>query len=91
MPSARYLPISLTTLRGIASAREPCSASMTVLVGQVVNEVDALVRHIDNPHWTTKDASKKVRQSLRQLFRKYKLPMEGEPFESAWAYILKHY
>lgn len=65
---------------------------MTVLVSQVVAEVDALVRHIDNPHWTSKDASKKkVRQGLRQLFRKYKLPMDGEPFESAWAYILKHY
>jgi type I restriction enzyme R subunit len=65
---------------------------MTVLVGQVVAEVDGLVRHIDNPHWTSKEASKKkVRQGLRQLFRKYKLPMEGEPFDSAWAYILKHY
>lgn len=65
---------------------------MTVLVGQVVAEVDGLVRHIDNPHWTSKEASKKkVRQELRKLFRKYKLPMEGEPFDSAWAYILKHY
>lgn len=41
---------------------------------------------------TTKEASKKrIRQSLRQLFRKYKLPVDGEPFASAWAYIEKHY
>lgn len=65
---------------------------MTVLVGQVATEVDNLVRHIDNPHWTSKEASKKkVRQGLRQIFRKYKLPLEGEPFDSAWSYILKHY
>ncbi|WP_292834916.1 CocE/NonD family hydrolase [Microbacterium sp.] len=32
---------------------------MIVLVSQVVTEVDALVRHIDNPHWTSKEASKK--------------------------------
>ncbi len=67
-------------------------AGMTVLVGQVVADVDGIVSHIDNPHWTSKEASKKkVRQGLRQVFRKYKLPMDGEPFESAWAYILKHY
>lgn len=65
---------------------------MTVLVGQVVTEVDALVKQGVHPHWTTKEASKKrIRQSLRQLFRKYKLPVDGEPFASAWAYIEKHY
>ena len=67
-------------------------AGMTVLVSQVVAEVDGFVSHIDNPHWTSKEASKKkIRQSLRRVFRKYKLPVDGEPFESAWAYILKHY
>lgn len=65
---------------------------MTVLVGQVVTEVDALVKQGVHPHWATKEASKKrIRQSLRQLFRKYKLPVDGEPFASAWAYIEKHY
>ena len=41
---------------------------------------------------SAKDASKKaIRRQLRQLFQKYKLPLTGEPLESAWAYILKHY
>jgi len=65
---------------------------MTVLVSQVVTEVDALVKHAVHPNWASKDASKKeIRRQLRQLFRTYKLPLTGEPFDSAWAYILKHY
>ncbi|MDQ0894488.1 type I restriction endonuclease subunit R [Agromyces ramosus] len=65
---------------------------MTVLVSEVVAEVDALVRHAVHPNWTSKDASKKeIRRQLRQLFRRYKLPVTGEPFDSAWAYILRHY
>lgn len=65
---------------------------MTVLVSQVVAEVDALVKQAVHPNWATKDASKKaIRRQLRQLFQKYKLPLTGEPLESAWAYILKHY
>ncbi|RXZ51899.1 type I restriction endonuclease subunit R [Agromyces binzhouensis] len=65
---------------------------MTVLVSQVVAEVDVLVRHAVHPNWASKDASKKeIRRQLRQLFRKYRLPIAGEPLDSAWAYILKHY
>lgn len=67
-------------------------AGMTVLVSQVVVEVDALVKEAVHPNWASKDASKKeIRRQLRQLFRKYKLPLTGEPLDSAWAYILKHY
>ncbi|MCH6230228.1 hypothetical protein MK786_05710 [Microbacterium sp. CFH 31415] len=65
---------------------------MTVLVSQVVTEVDALVKQAVHPNWASKDASKKeIRRQLRQLFRKYKLPLTGEPLDAAWAYILKHY
>lgn len=65
---------------------------MTVLVSQVVAEVDALVKQAVHPNWASKDASKKsIRRQLRQLFQKYKLPLTGEPLDSAWAYILKHY
>lgn len=65
---------------------------MTVLVSQVVAEVDALVKQAVHPNWASKDASKKsIRRQLRQLFQKYKLPLTGEPLHSAWAYILKHY
>ncbi|MCT9820563.1 hypothetical protein N3K63_09740 [Microbacterium sp. W1N] len=65
---------------------------MTALVSQVVAEVDALVKQAVHPNWTSKDASKKeIRRQLRQLFRRYKLPLTGEPLDSAWAYILRHY
>jgi len=65
---------------------------MTVLVSQVVAEVDELVKQAVHPNWASKDASKKeIRRQLRLLFRKYKLPIIGEPLDSAWVYILKHY
>ncbi|MEI2268117.1 HsdR family type I site-specific deoxyribonuclease [Microbacterium sp. No. 7] len=65
---------------------------MTVLVSQVVAEVDALVRQAVHPNWASKEASKKeIRRQLRLLFRKYKLPVSGEPLESAWTFILTHY
>lgn len=77
-------------LRRIFEEHRP--EGMTVLVSQVVGEVDTLVRQAVHPNWATKDASKKeVRRQLRQLFRKYKLPLTGEPLDSAWAYIVKHY
>lgn len=67
-------------------------AGMTVLVSQIVAEVDYLVKQAVHPNWVTKGASKKaIRRQLRQLFLKHKVPLINEPFDSAWRYILKHY
>ncbi|WP_341976437.1 HsdR family type I site-specific deoxyribonuclease [Microbacterium sp. LWO13-1.2] len=65
---------------------------MTVMVSQIAAEVDALVRHAVHEKWTTKESSMKaVKRELNALFKKYALPRTGEPMESAWRYILKHY
>ena len=65
---------------------------MTVLVSQVAKEVDDLVSHAVHPQWTSKESSMKaVKRELNALFKKYSLPRTGEPMESAWRYIVKHY
>lgn len=65
---------------------------MTVMVSQIAKEVDQLVSHAVHPQWTTKESSMKaVKQELNALFKRYALPRTGEPMESAWKFILKHY
>ncbi|SDK36589.1 type I restriction enzyme, R subunit [Cryobacterium psychrotolerans] len=65
---------------------------MTVMVGQIVAEIDTLVRHAVHEKWTSKESSMKaVKRELNALFKRYSLPRTGEPMDSAWRYILKHY
>lgn len=67
-------------------------AGMVVMVSQIAKEVDQLVSHAVHPQWTTKESSMKaVKRELNALFKRYALPRTGEPMESAWKYILKHY
>ncbi|CAN7172626.1 HsdR family type I site-specific deoxyribonuclease [Microbacterium maritypicum] len=67
-------------------------AGMTVMVSQIAKEVDHLVSHAVHPQWTSKESSMKaVKRELNALFKRYALPRTGEPMESAWKYILKHY
>ena len=59
-------------------------AGMIVFVSEVTADVDTLVRHAVHPNLTSRDASKKeIRRHLRQLFRKNRLPVTGEPLGSA--------
>ena len=65
---------------------------MTVMVSQIVEEVDRLVRHAVHEKWTSKESSMKaVKRELNAVFKRYSLPRTGEPMDSAWRYILKHY
>ncbi|MBY6061016.1 type I restriction endonuclease subunit R [Microbacterium esteraromaticum] len=67
-------------------------AGMTVLVSDVAREVDKLVSRAVHPQWTSQEGSMKaVKRELNALFKKYSLPRTGEPMDSAWTYILKHY
>lgn len=65
---------------------------MTVMVSQIAAEVDALVRHAVHDKWRNRDSSMgAVKRELNALLKKYVLPRTGEPMESAWQYIPKHY
>ncbi|QAY61867.1 type I restriction endonuclease subunit R [Microbacterium protaetiae] len=71
---------------------EHTPAGMTVMVSQIAKEVDELVSHAVHPQWTSKESSMKaVKRQLNALFKKYALPRTGEPMDSAWRYIRKHY
>ncbi|RUQ98187.1 type I restriction endonuclease subunit R [Labedella endophytica] len=71
---------------------EHTPAGMTVMVSQIATEVDTLVRHAVHERWTTKESSMKaVKRELNALFKRYQLPRTGEPMNSAWRFILKHY
>lgn len=71
---------------------EHTPAGMTVMVSQIVAEIDQLVSHAVHPQWTSKEGSMKaVKRQLNAVFKKYALPRTGEPMDSAWRYILTHY
>jgi hypothetical protein len=65
---------------------------MTVVVSQIVEEVDRLVRHPVHEKWTSKESSMKaVKRKLNAVFKRYALPRTGEPPDSVWRYIPEHY
>lgn len=78
------------TLTRIFNEHRP--VGKTVLIEEVVQEVDRLVRHTTFEGWASReDSQQEVRKQLRRVFRRYKLPLTGEPFKSAWKYILASY
>jgi len=63
-----------------------------VVVEKLAAEIDAIVKLIAFTGWTDKDeGAKKVKSELRLVLKKYRLPIKGEPFESAYAYIRENY
>ncbi|WEO76424.1 HsdR family type I site-specific deoxyribonuclease [Cryobacterium sp. SO2] len=67
-------------------------ADVPVVIGDIVAEIDRIVKQVSYPGWTVKDDGKRtVRKNLLQVFRKFKLPLSGEPFESAYRYVEMHY
>jgi type I restriction enzyme R subunit len=66
--------------------------NVPVLIGDVVSEIDRIVLEVSYPGWEIKeDGKREVRRSLLKVFRKFRLPLSGEPFESAYRYIETHY
>jgi type I restriction enzyme R subunit len=71
---------------------ENTPTGMTVMVSQIVADVDQLVRHAAHEGWASREGSMKaVKRELNALFKRYSLPRTGEPMDSAWRYILTHY
>jgi type I restriction enzyme R subunit len=63
-----------------------------VVIGDIVSEIDRIVKQVSYPGWAIKDDGKRiVRKNLLQVFNKFKLPLKGEPLESAYGYIEMHY
>lgn len=65
---------------------------MTVMIADFVAQADKLVHEAAFDRWAEKeDSQREVKKALRRLFTRHRLPVTGEPFDSAWTYILKHY
>jgi type I restriction enzyme R subunit len=64
-----------------------------VVVGSVVLDIDGLVKEIATfEGWAeSHELSRQVKQELRKRLRKYQLPVTGDLFDNAWAYIAEHY
>ncbi len=64
-----------------------------VAVASVVADIDALVKEIATfEGWAdSHEITREVKQELRKRLRKYRLPVTGDLFDQAWAYIAQHY
>ena len=63
-----------------------------MLIGDVVTEIDRIVIEVSYPGWEIKeDGKREVCRSLLKVFKKLRLPLAGEPFESAYRYVENHY
>lgn len=72
--------------------RENTPGGQTEVIEQIVTEIDTLVRQAVFAGWESREASQKaVKKKLRGVLRKHRIPTTGEPFDSAWEYIVAHY
>jgi type I restriction enzyme R subunit len=63
-----------------------------VIVENVVEQIDAIVRPIRGTSWqTSQPGDREVRRQLRLVLRNSGLPPQGELFDRAYAYIAEHY
>lgn len=63
-----------------------------VIVGNVVRDIDTLVKEFAFEGWTdSHHAEREVRVELRNLLKKFQLPPAGDLFDKAYAYIAENY
>jgi type I restriction enzyme R subunit len=62
------------------------------VVERIVNDIDAIVRHVRFPGWQkTASGEREIQKSLRQALLKYKLHKEQVLFDRAYEYIKEYY
>lgn len=72
--------------------REFAPPDAPVIVEQVVTDIDTIVRQIRFTGWTSSQpGDRTVRNEIRKILRKYGLPVTGELFDRAYAYIRENY
>ena len=66
--------------------------NVPVVIENVVEQIDALVRPIRGSGWqTSQPGDREVRRQLRLVLRNNGLPPQGAVFDRAYAYIAEHY
>lgn len=63
-----------------------------VIVDDVVRDIDAIVKQVSFTGWNeTQEGDRTVRKELRSVLKKYALPLTGNLFDNAYAYIRENY
>ena len=67
-------------------------ADTPVVIADVVHAIDAIVKQVRFTGWAeNQDGDKAVRRELRTVLQNFGLPVTGQPFNSAYAYIRENY
>lgn len=67
-------------------------ADTPVIVDDLVRDIDTIVRQVAYSGWNeSQPGDRRVRQELRVILRKYGLPVSGNLFDNAYAYIRENY
>lgn len=63
-----------------------------VIIGRIVDQVDAIAKEVCHPGWVAKEASvRSVRLALRKTLKNNGLSHDGDLFDRAYNYIAEHY
>jgi len=63
-----------------------------IIVDDVVRDIDTIVRQVSFTGWSdSQPGDRRVRQELRQVLKKFRLPLTGPLFDNAYAYIRENY
>lgn len=72
--------------------REYAPADTPVIIEQVVEEIDVIVRQVRFTGWTSSQpGDRTVRSEIRKVLRKHGLPITGDLFDRAYGYIRENY
>jgi type I restriction enzyme R subunit len=72
--------------------QEYAPANVPVVIENVVEQIDALVRPIRGSGWqSSQPGDREVRRQLRLVLKNNGLPPQGPVFDRAYAYIAEHY
>jgi type I restriction enzyme R subunit len=77
-------------LTQIVNAYKPDNAP--VIVDDVVRDIDTIVKQVRYTGWNeTQEGDRTVRKELRQVLKKFGLPLTGPLFDNAYAYVRENY
>lgn len=67
-------------------------ADTPVIVDEVVRDIDTIVKQVSYSGWADdQSGDRAVRKELRAVLKKYHLPLTGDLFNHAYAYVKENY
>ncbi|MGI5950448.1 MAG: type I restriction endonuclease subunit R [Brooklawnia sp.] len=88
--AAHLLDPNIGALTQIVNEYKP--ASTPVVVDDVVRDIDTIVKQVSYSGWAeNQSGDRTVRKELRTVLAKYSLPLTGDLFDHAYAYVRENY